>query len=61
MGLGSVTKISLKEARELAKHYSDILKSGNDPIVFREQSILRQQSNVFQKIVQAAFESKKLS
>ncbi|WP_102830750.1 tyrosine-type recombinase/integrase [Bartonella bovis] len=59
MGLGSVTKISLKEARELAKHYSDILKSGNDPIVFREQSILKQQSNVFQEIAQAAFESKK--
>ncbi|ENN91163.1 phage integrase [Bartonella bovis 91-4] len=59
MGLGSVTKISLKEARELVKHYSDILKSGNDPIVFREQSILKQQSNVFQEIAQAAFESKK--
>ncbi|AQX19634.1 tyrosine-type recombinase/integrase [Bartonella sp. WD16.2] len=59
MGLGPVTKTSLKEARELAKHYSDILKGGNDPIVFREQSILKQQSNVFQEIAQAAFESKK--
>lgn len=55
MGVGFVTKISLKEARELAKHYSDILKSGNDPIAFREQSILKQQSNVFQEIAQASF------
>ncbi|WP_375654027.1 tyrosine-type recombinase/integrase [Bartonella sp. OD88NMGDW] len=59
MGLGPVTKLSLKEARELARHYSDILKEGNDPIVFREQTILKQQSNIFQEIAKAAFESKK--
>nr|WP_330169571.1 integrase arm-type DNA-binding domain-containing protein [Bartonella grahamii] len=59
MGLGSVTKLSLKEARELARYYSDILKEGNDPIVFREQTVLKQQSNMFKEIAQAAFESKK--
>ncbi|WP_375667827.1 MULTISPECIES: tyrosine-type recombinase/integrase [unclassified Bartonella] len=59
MGLGPVTKLSLKEARELSRYYSDILKEGNDPIVFREQTILKQQSNIFQEIAKAAFESKK--
>ncbi|WP_375652122.1 tyrosine-type recombinase/integrase [Bartonella sp. LB28NMGDW] len=59
MGLGPVTKLSLKEARELTRYYSDILKEGNDPIVFREQTILKQQSNIFQEIAKAAFESKK--
>ncbi|WP_254475350.1 site-specific integrase [Bartonella sp. B1098] len=59
MGLGSVTRLSLKEARELARYYSDILKEGNDPIVFREQTVLKQQSNMFKEIAQAAFESKK--
>ncbi|EJF84212.1 hypothetical protein MCU_00880 [Bartonella elizabethae Re6043vi] len=42
MGLGSVTRLSLKEARELARYYSDILKEVNDPIVFREQTFLKQ-------------------
>lgn len=59
MGLGSVTRLSLKEARELARHYSNILKEGNDPIVFREQNILKQQSNIFKEVALAAFESKK--
>ncbi len=38
---------------------SDILKESNDPIVFREQTILKQQNNIFQEIVLATFESKK--
>ncbi|WP_208437611.1 tyrosine-type recombinase/integrase [Bartonella taylorii] len=59
MGLGPVARLSLKEARELVRYYSDILKEGNDPIVFREQTILKQQSNMFKEIAQAAFESKK--
>ncbi|MBX4336388.1 tyrosine-type recombinase/integrase [Bartonella raoultii] len=59
MGLGPVTRLSLKEARELARYYSDILKEGNDPIIFREQTVLKQQSNMFKEIAQAAFESKK--
>lgn len=59
MGLVSVAQLSLKEARELAKHYSAILREGNDPIVFREQTVLKQQSNIFSEIAKAAFESKK--
>ncbi|ATP11917.1 integrase [Bartonella henselae] len=59
MGLGPVAQLSLKEARELAKHYSAILREGNDPIVFREQTVLKQQSNIFSEIATAAFESKK--
>ncbi|UJM32680.1 integrase arm-type DNA-binding domain-containing protein [Bartonella henselae] len=59
MGLGPVAQLSLKEARELAKHYSAILREGNDPIVFREQTVLKQQSNIFSEIAKAAFESKK--
>ncbi|WP_212112951.1 tyrosine-type recombinase/integrase [Bartonella queenslandensis] len=59
MGLGPVAQLSLKEARELAKHYSAILREGNDPIVFREQTVLKQQSNMFSEIATAAFESKK--
>ncbi|WP_019219866.1 tyrosine-type recombinase/integrase [Bartonella florencae] len=59
MGLGPVAQLSLKEARELAKHYSTILREGNDPIVYREQTVLKQQSNIFSEIATAAFESKK--
>lgn len=41
MERGSVTKLFLKEMREFTRRYSNILKEGNDPIVFREQTILK--------------------
>ncbi len=59
-GLVSLAKLSLKEARELARHYSDILKKGNDPIVSRDTNHLKTSKVIsFKKFAQAAFESKK--
>ncbi|WP_144756051.1 hypothetical protein [Bartonella saheliensis] len=31
-----ITKLSLKEAQKLARHYNNIFKEGNDLIVFQE-------------------------
>ena len=38
MGLGSLNKISLAEARVLAHEYREMVKAGLDPLVEREKN-----------------------
>lgn len=63
MGLGGLTAISLKDARELAADFRTLVAKGIDPIKYRDQ--MRRQASqgdhLLKDVAQDAFESRKAS
>ena len=63
MGLGGISSVSLKDARDIAGEYRALLARGIDPIKHREQ--LRREAarnqNILREVAQDAFESHKAS
>jgi len=61
MGLGSVTEVSLKEARQSAEHWRGIARQGVDPIKAREKQRREAERNLhcLADVALDAFESRK--
>ena len=63
MGLGSLSDVPLKKARELADHWRKLAASGIDPIKERERQAREsaRNDNTLRKIAAEAFDARKVS
>lgn len=61
MGLGGLSGVSLKQARELADHWRGMASEGKDPIKERARQVreLARADNTLRKIAEEAFEARK--
>jgi len=61
MGLGSATEVSLKEAREHAKRWREVVRNGKDPIKERERLAREaaRKNNSLRQVAEEAFEARK--
>lgn len=61
MGLGSLSEVSLKEARQQAEHWRKVVRDGKDPIKERNQQRREAARNIYllKDIAADAFESRK--